>query len=108
MIKGFICKLLCLLGVQILVVVNLFAQGNVYEIFALEFAGNWREAASKIAVGATTNDSIKGSSIIWLLKGNSGRMVLVDAGFTDTTKYPAPNYIRPDLTLQKINVKPGD
>jgi glyoxylase-like metal-dependent hydrolase (beta-lactamase superfamily II) len=46
--------------------------------------------------------------MIWLLKGNNGKMVLVDAGFIDTAQHPADNYIRPDLVLQKINVKPED
>lgn len=97
-----------LILVQFLIVFNSFGQGSVYEIFAFEFAGNWSEPASKIAVGASTNDSIKGSSIIWLLKGTNGRIVLVDAGFTDTAQYSALKYTRPDLVLQKINIKPED
>ena len=91
-----------------LIAFSSFGQKSIYEIFAFEFAGNWSAPVSEIAVGAATNDSIKGSSIIWLLKGNNGRIVLVDAGFTDTSKYPAHNYIRPDLVLQKINIKPED
>ena len=83
-----------------------FGQKAIYEIYALEFAGNWNLPASEIAVGASTKDTIKGSSIIWLLKGTNGRTVLVDAGFTDTTQYPALNYTRPDLVLEKINIKP--
>ncbi len=51
-----------------------FGQKAIYEIYALEFAGNWNVTASEIAVGASTNDTIKGSSIIWLLKGNNGRI----------------------------------
>jgi glyoxylase-like metal-dependent hydrolase (beta-lactamase superfamily II) len=84
------------------------SQNNTYEIFALKFAGNRSTVASAIAVGAPTSDSIKGCSIIWLLKGNNGKVVLVDAGFTDTTQYPANNYTRPDLVLQKISIKPED
>jgi glyoxylase-like metal-dependent hydrolase (beta-lactamase superfamily II) len=86
-----------------------FGQKNTYDVFAFEFAGNWNMPASEIAVGATTKDSVHGSAMIWLLKGNNGRIVLVDAGFTDTAQYPFfNNYVRPDLVLQKINVKPGD
>jgi glyoxylase-like metal-dependent hydrolase (beta-lactamase superfamily II) len=87
---------------------NSFSQQNTYDIFAFEFAGNWNITAAEIAVGTNAKDSIKGSSIIWLLKGNNGKLVLVDAGFTDTAQYPALNYTRPDLVLQKINIKPED
>jgi glyoxylase-like metal-dependent hydrolase (beta-lactamase superfamily II) len=83
-----------------------FGQKAIYEIYALEFAGNSSIPASEIAVGASTNDTIQGSSIIWVLRGANGRTVLVDAGFTDTAEYPALNYIRPDLVLEKINIKP--
>lgn len=84
-------------------------QTGKYEIFALKFAGSkGNEPASQIAVGGSEKDSIRGNSIIWLLKGDNGRMVLVDAGFTDTAQYPYPDYTRPDLVLKKINIKPED
>ena len=88
---------------------NSFGQGDKYDVFVLEYAGNFKMPVSNIAVGATVNDSVTWSAMIWLLKGNNGRIVLVDAGFTDTAQYSfANNYVRPDATLQKINVNPGD
>ncbi|MES2772675.1 MAG: MBL fold metallo-hydrolase [Bacteroidota bacterium] len=97
-----------LIAIFHLMCVYCFGQKAIYEIYALEFAGNWTVPASEIAVGASTKDTIQGSSVIWLLKGNNGRTVLVDAGFTDTARYSALNYTRPDLVLQKINIKPGE
>ena len=94
-----------LIAIFQLVYLQSFCQQNIYEIYALEFAGNWKVLANEIAVGAPTKDTIKGSAIIWILKGTNGRIVLVDAGFTDTAQYPAHNYIRPDLVLEKINIK---
>jgi glyoxylase-like metal-dependent hydrolase (beta-lactamase superfamily II) len=85
-----------------------YSQKTTYEVYALEFAVNWNIIATDIAVGAPTKDSIKGSSMIWLLKGNNGKVVLVDAGFTDTAQYKASNYTRPDLVLQKIGIKAED
>ena len=62
----------------------------------------------KIAVGSKANDSITGNAMVWLLKGNNGRIILVDAGFTDTAQYPFfNNYIRPDIVLKEINIKKG-
>jgi len=100
-LKGF-----KLLTIQLLMAFNSFSQENNYEIYAFEFARNWKVAATEIAVGAVTKDSILGSSIIWLLKGKDGKLILVDAGFTDTAQFPVRNYTRPDLVLQKINIKP--
>lgn len=106
--KYGIHKAMGLITLQLLLIFNSFGQKNIYDVFAFEFAGSWTVAASEIAVGAVTKDSIKGSSIIWLLKGNNGRVVLVDAGFTDTVQYPALNYTRPDLVLKKINISPEE
>ena len=87
---------------------NGYSQKATYEVYALEFAGNWNIIATDIAVGAPTKDSIKGSSMIWVLKGNNGKIVLVDAGFTDTAQYKASNYTRPDLVLPKIGLRAED
>lgn len=87
---------------------NGYSQKVIYEVYALEFAGNWNIIATDIAVGAPNKDSIKGSMMIWVLKGNNGKIVLVDAGFTDTAQYKASNYTRPDLLLPKIGLKAED
>jgi len=102
-----------LILVQLFIVFHSFGQVNVYEIFALKFEGpHSKNTASQIAVGATTNDTIESSCFIWLLKGKTGRMVLVDAGYTDTAEiklyFPVINYIRPDSALKKIDVKPEE
>lgn len=111
--KENIYKSVCLILVQLLIVFHSFGQRNVNEIFALKFEGpHSKEPASAVAVRATTNDTIESSSIVWVLKGINGRMVLVDAGYTDTAMihrfFPTINYTRPDLVLEKINVKPED
>ena len=98
-----------LLLASILISVSAFSQDNTYEIYALEFANSgWKAYAHDIAVGATTEDSLFGHFVIWLLKGNNGKTVLVDAGFTDTTQFPQKTYMRPDIVLQKLNVKAED
>jgi glyoxylase-like metal-dependent hydrolase (beta-lactamase superfamily II) len=84
-----------------------FSQDNKYEVFALKFATNGKFAISDIAVGAVTKDSVEVCYMFWLLKGKNGRTVLVDAGFSDTTKMPNLKYIRPDLMLEKINIRPN-
>jgi glyoxylase-like metal-dependent hydrolase (beta-lactamase superfamily II) len=84
-------------------------QQAVYEIYAVEFAGPLKMSGRNAAVGGNRTDSVKVGYFVWLLRGNNGRTVLVDAGWTDTTTHlRAPNYIRPDQALLTINVKPAD
>ncbi len=87
--------------------VRLFAQQNIYEIYALEFEKiDWRPLVSDIAVGATAKDTLQANMVIWLLKGNNGKTVLVDAGYVN--KDHPKRYISPDPVLQKLNIRPGD
>ena len=84
-------------------------QTGTYEIFAIQFSDGWNPLSSEIAVGAKTDVSLQGCSMVWLLKGKQGKLILVDAGFTDTTQYPqTSSYVRPDIALQKLNIKAGD
>ncbi len=59
-------------------------------------------------VGANPKDSVRVCNMVWFLKGENGRNILVDVGFIDTSKTGIKNYVRPDLVLQRINVYPSD
>jgi len=108
-------KLLCVVLCQLAFSVGVFAQapvGNVYEVYAIEYAAANRRAALKdVAVGATTGDSTTFSYYVWFLKGDNGRCVLVDTGFlldsAGASKFMA-RYERPDIALQRIHVNPGE
>jgi glyoxylase-like metal-dependent hydrolase (beta-lactamase superfamily II) len=85
---------------------HLFCQDPVYEIFAIEFAERPEGfVLPEVAIGAQSNDSIYPNSAIWLLKGNHEKVILVDAGFTDTTRHPRKTYISPDEALRKIDIQ---
>ena len=91
---------------------NAFSQKNSYEIYALKFATlNFKMPVAFSAVGSTSKDSTDICYMVYLLKGNNGRTILVDAGFTETPamyNMQAFTYIRPDSILKKININPGD
>jgi len=82
-----------------------------YEIYAIKFG----ERTNKIpiadaAVGAAGNDSLNVCLMYWLLKGNNGKNILVDAGFTGDSEIN-PKFISfspPDKMLEKINMKAAD
>lgn len=86
-----------------------FSQNTTYEVFAIKIASSGKVPISAVAVGASTKDSVQICYMMWLLKGTNGKNILVDAGFTDTTGVPNLRYhIRPDLALERINVRPAD
>lgn len=89
-----------------------FCQTNSYEIYALKFATlNFKMPISFSAVGSTSTDSTGICYMVYLLKGNNGRTILVDAGFTETPamyNMQAFTYIQPDSVLKLININPTD
>jgi len=46
--------------------------------------------------------------MFWLLKGENGKNILVDAGYIDTSISGSKSTVRPDLLLQRINISPTD
>ena len=89
-----------------------YCQNNSYEIYALKFATlNFKMPVAFSAVGSTSKDSTGICYMVYLLKGNNGRTILVDAGFTETPamyNMQAFTYIRPDSILKQININPTD
>ncbi len=85
---------------------------NVYKIYAIEYGTEKSfTPVSDIAIGAKTADSVQFSYYIWYLNGDNGKKILVDVGMViDTTKPNSSlkNYLRPDIALRKLNVKPDD
>lgn len=80
-----------------------------YKIYAIKFA----ERTSKIpssarAVGDKSGDSTGVYYMIWLLKGDKGKTILVDAGFSDATGYEDMKFTRPDSALLNLNIKPEE
>ncbi|WP_295791726.1 N-acyl homoserine lactonase family protein [Mucilaginibacter sp.] len=91
---------------------NVFSQSPNYQIYALKFASlNFKVPIAAMAVGSASKDSTGVCYMIYLLKGDNGKLILVDAGFTEPIKpYPSQafTYIRPDSMLMKININPRD
>jgi len=108
-----IALLICILfaGFGVLKPSDLFSQQPEYEIFALKFGERTHKIPlSAIAVGATGTDSVQINFMFWLLKGNNGKVILVDAGFTSDADINPMNitFSRPDSMLSKIHIKPED
>jgi glyoxylase-like metal-dependent hydrolase (beta-lactamase superfamily II) len=80
-----------------------------YEIYAVKFSGLTRVPVSELAKDAPKSDSLNVYFMFWLIKGNNGRKILVDAGYLsdlDIVKdLHAPFYIRPDSVLMELNIR---
>jgi glyoxylase-like metal-dependent hydrolase (beta-lactamase superfamily II) len=108
MIKSFISSLLILT-----ITGNTFSQTFNYEVYALRFASmnNGKPVPLSVAVlNAPKNETAKGDFIIWLIKGNNGRNILVDAGFLNDIEEAknsgVSDYVRPDSMVLKLGLKP--
>ena len=80
-----------------------------YEIYALKYFGLHSVPVSELALGAPGKDSMNMFFMYWLIRGNNGKNILVDAGFLkDLDIFKELNssfYIRPDSVLQELNIK---
>lgn len=79
-----------------------------YEVYALKYIDEGKSPAKDAIIGGSDKDSVDCGDMIWLLKGSSGKNILVDAGNIDSTKGLPKSYLRPDLVLQQIGVSPLD
>ena len=91
-----------------------FSQAPNYKVYALKFGllNNGKPLPLSVAVlNPPKNETAKGDFIIWLIQGDNGRNILVDAGFLDDieqAKNGVSNYMRPDSVLLKLGLKPTD
>lgn len=89
------------------------AQTPYYTVYAVRFAHlQNRLPLSYWVYKGSDKDSVQIDFMIWLIKGDNGRTILLDAGFLrgidDQKEFEPFTYIRPDSALQKLNVQPTD
>jgi glyoxylase-like metal-dependent hydrolase (beta-lactamase superfamily II) len=80
-----------------------------YEIYALKYFGIHSVPVSDLAQGAPKKDTMNMYFMYWLIKGNNGKKILVDAGFLKDLdifkELKTTFYIRPDSVLLELNIK---
>ena len=83
-------------------------KSDEFEVYALKYFSGRNIPAQEMVVGANPKDSLRICAMVWLLKGENGRNILVDAGCIDTSNTGNKSFVRPDIVLQRINVYPSD
>jgi len=91
------------------------SQSLNYEVYALKIASvaNGNPLPLKyIVLNAPETETAKSDFIFWLIKGNNGKNIMVDAGFLDDVEqaknFGVSNYTRPDSMLVKLGLKASD
>jgi glyoxylase-like metal-dependent hydrolase (beta-lactamase superfamily II) len=81
----------------------------VYDIYALKYFGLHSVPVSELSMGASKKDTMDMYFMFWLIKGNNGKNILVDAGFLSdldiVKELHGSFYIRPDSVLSELNIK---
>jgi len=84
-----------------------------YTIYAVRFASMLhRLPLSYWVLKGPEKDSVQIDFMVWLIKGDNGRTILLDAGFRndieDAKEFQPFAYMRPDSALNKLNIKATD
>lgn len=98
--------------VLVLLILSLqaFSQAPVYQVYAVAFTNPIREAG-KWSATRNAPDTLEMCFMVWLIKGNNGKVILVDAGYIlsdSARKVDKTGYVQPDRALQKLKIEPGD
>jgi glyoxylase-like metal-dependent hydrolase (beta-lactamase superfamily II) len=89
------------------------SQAVTYKVYAVRFAAMQKTLPlSYWVLKAPEKDSVRIDFMVWLIKGDNDRTILVDAGFLrgidDQKEFEPFTYTRPDSALEKLAVKPTD
>jgi glyoxylase-like metal-dependent hydrolase (beta-lactamase superfamily II) len=105
-------KLIAFILIAVLAPVIASSQTVNYEIYALKFAESGNALPlSAVAMHGPDDDSVKIFFVVWLIKGDNGKSILVDAGFLNDTvakDFNVVNYLRPDSVLFKVGLRRED
>lgn len=88
------------------------AQRPTYEAYAIRYGTLPQFKVNGLVEGADSSRRMDIAMMVWLLKGNNGRTVLVDAGFQPREnlmrQWHPSEYMRPDSAVARFGVKAED
>jgi len=81
-----------------------------YEVYAIEYGSFPDLVLSEFLPGADSSLRVDGSFMVWLIKGQAGRNILVDTGFRPDAQNAANSqvqgYLLPDKAVEKLGISP--
>ncbi|MBS1610531.1 MAG: N-acyl homoserine lactonase family protein [Bacteroidetes bacterium] len=84
-----------------------------YQVYALRYASLAKKnPVSDWVANGPKNDSVEIYFMVWLVKGDQGKNILVDAGcdkdLPSAINFGLTNYTRPDSVVMQLGIKPTD
>ena len=91
------------------------SQTVTYEVYALKYSGAFNDKPyplKLLVLDAPEKETGFAVFMFWLIKGNNGKNILVDAGFhqdiEEAKDFGLTKFVRPDSMLLRIGLKPAD
>lgn len=102
--------LLCMMLIQSIVS---YSQAPHYEVYAVKFASSaYPFTVADWADKGPKDQPVKIDFMVWLIKGDNGKNILVDAGFLNdipnAAEFKIVNYVRPDSSLLPLGLSAND
>jgi glyoxylase-like metal-dependent hydrolase (beta-lactamase superfamily II) len=106
-------KLILFVSIAVTFSMGAVCQTAHYSIYALKYgAMEHPSPISDWALNGPKNDSVQIDFVFWLIQGDSGKNILVDAGFLkdipEAKDFNVVHYVRPDSMLLKLGVHAAD
>lgn len=90
----------------------MFSQAPHYEVYAVRFASSAYPFTIADWADKGPKDPVKIDFMVWLVKGDNGKNILVDAGFLNdipnAAEFKIVNYVRPDSALMPLGLAAKD
>lgn len=90
----------------------MFSQSPKYEVYAVKFASSAYPFTVADWADKGPKDPVKIDFMVWLIKGDNGKNILVDAGFLNdipnAAEFKIVNYVRPDSALLPLGLSAND
>ena len=90
---------------------TLRADVDKYEIYAVRYATLANFPVSSLVAGADRSRRLDIAMMIWVLKGNDGRIAIVDSGFHREQyfrQFTVRDYVKPSEAIAPLGLKPED
>ena len=95
----------------VIALATLHADVDKYEIYAVRYATLANFPVSSLVAGADRSRRLDIAMMIWVLKGNDGRIAIVDSGFHREQyfrQFTVRDYVKPSEAIAPLGLKPED
>jgi len=100
-----------LLAALVVLAMRVSADVDKYEIYAVRYATLANFPVSSLVAGADRSRRLDIAMMIWVLKGNDGRIAIVDSGFHRERyfrQFTVRDYVKPSEAIAPLGLRPED